>query len=146
MKSYETQHLTLSCGGINDAGAGDGWIVPSEARDDDVNVTLHQMPRSYVHVVDIPHLNQHHSGHYQCGQKQIQLQVLEISAPLMTISNFTNTTIEVNLTKEIELKCVGDGSPIPVTKWYKDQNIINKSVNLQFTEDSLHIRHETFHR
>ena len=81
----------------------------------------------------------------QCGEKQIQLEVLEIFAPLMTVSNFTNSTIEVNLTKEIELKCLGEGSPTPVTKWFKDDATINKSVNLQITNESLYIRNETFH-
>lgn len=146
LKSYETQHLTLNCGGINKAkgAARDRWRVTSEASNE-VNITLNQMPRSYIHVVEIPHLKLEDRGLYQCGEKQIQLEVLEIFAPLMTVSNFTNSTIEVNLTKEIELKCLGEGSPTPVTKWFKDDATINKSVNLQITNESLYIRNETFH-
>ena len=73
----------------------------------------------------------------------IVLSFSEVAAPKMTSnSDFTNSTMFVNLTHELEMICTGVGSPEPDTTWYKDGDLLTPGNNINIFDDSIFIRWE----
>ena len=66
----------------------------------------------------------------------------EISAPLMTVTDFNNGSLQVNLTQELTLTCQADGRPAPETVWFKDDVILRngESPSFKIEDESIFIR------
>ena len=120
---YETQHLSLWCGGVGAAeprwrGPGLGSLGGAARETEEVTA------RSHVHGLELASLGPGHAGRYSCGRTRLLLAVHGtdlrpdcrvphlavcpcpgISAPVMTQSDFTNRSLEAGLGEELELVC-----------------------------------------
>ena len=69
----------------------------------------------------------------------------EISAPILTVTDFNNRSLEVNLTQELTLTCQAQGSPAPETVWFKDDVILRdgESTSIRIEDESIFIRKDT---
>ena len=75
--TFETQRLTLFCGGILEPNATSQdrrhWRLPSWISSiEEENII---MPRSYIHNIRISELGLTHNGLYHCGNKILDLSV-----------------------------------------------------------------------
>ena len=66
----------------------------------------------------------------------------EIAAPLMTVTDFNNGGLQVNLTQELTLTCQAEGRPAPETVWFKDDVILRngESPSFRIEDESIFIR------
>ena len=68
----------------------------------------------------------------------------EISAPVLTVTDFNNKSLEVNLTHELSLTCQAEGVPHPETVWFKDDVLIDEeSSSIRIEDDNIFIRKDT---
>ena len=69
----------------------------------------------------------------------------EISAPVLTVTDFNNKSLEVNLTHELSLTCEAQGVPHPETVWFKDDVILinEESSSIRIEDENIFIRKDT---
>ena len=68
----------------------------------------------------------------------------EISAPVLTVTDFNNKSLEVNLTHELSLTCQAEGVPHPETVWFKDDELIDEeSPSIRIEDENIFIRKDT---
>ena len=68
----------------------------------------------------------------------------EISAPVLTVTDFNNKSLEVNLTHELSLTCQAEGAPHPETVWFKDDELIDEeSPSIRIEDENIFIRKDT---